>query len=1607
VATVRRRRGPTRRKGAPARPAADGGAALPRARTRPPSDRARADRALITLAEAATAGLKPSQMLDLVVAAAVALTGEATVHLWLVDDERRELRLVAEAGGRPGERGVAVPTRMRIGEGLAGTVARSRAPLVLPSLRDERRIANPGWIRDQGVVSFAGVPFARAARLLGVLCVFTWHRHRFTRHEVDLLRSFASHAAVAVESAALVEAATSRLRRLEALREIEREISQQREPEALLGLIVRRAAELLAADSATVFLLDEAAGMLRPHASYKPPPGLRELVLGEGVVGRTALRREGVIVNDYARSPYAVVPFRDADQALVAQPLLVGPSVHGVILVRRRAAGRPFVQADLEQLGDFATQAAIALENVRLLRLASGRAERVKAAAEVGRLLASTLEADRILDVIAEKCRETLGAQAFGVFQLGADRTLCYVRGFGLDPEFMREHTLALGEGVVGKAALERRSVHTVDLLSDQAIRLSPAARERVEAEGSRALVAVPILVRSEILGVLAAYHPPGVRIPAEEVEFLEILANHAATALETVRLFGEARRRQESAETLAALTQTLTGSLDLPTVLSLVADGVRRLLRSDGGAVGLAEPDGAIRLAVAVGLGAEAFRGILIRPGQGVGGRVLETGQPFWTSDYLGDPRVSRDFADKVRETGQVGELAVPVRLREELVGVLWALYGRRAPITDEDIALAQSLAQVVAIAVENARLYAEARQSATEARALFEVGRLIAAALDPGRVLDLIVERAREVMGVQACGVFRFDADGRLAYARGSGLSADFVRGLTVRLGEGTSGRSVVEGAPVWTADILADPAIPLDPATRALVEREGYRAVLSVPIRIKEAPFGCLATYWWTPHTPTPREVEALSSLAALAAVALENARLYGEAREYVARLEHLSRVTRTVTATLRLDAVLGQVTQAAVSLLEAPLVTLWVADEERRTLSRRAASGDAEALAAVPTRLAYGEGGAGWVAQHRRPLLDVAIEDPRITAAAAALARGITAFSAVPLLLGDRLLGVLVVGGRREAPWSSADVALLQTLTGQAAIAVENARLYEAAQRDEAEAVALAEASRRFSASLRRDAVLGAMAEAAVDVLGETWSVFAVEAGTGQLQVVARTAEDGALPDARGFPVGSTPLRMGERLVGQVAATGTPLLVRDVAELPPDHPSRPDLERWGMRSVLIVPVAIGGVVRAVLAGSICDDTRQFADRDLRLARAVADRAASALENARLFEELTRAYQEVKTAQEHLIQTEKLRALGEMASGVAHDFNNILAAILGRVQLILNQTEDPTLRRWLQVIERAAMDGAQTVRQIQEFTRIRRDQPAETVDLTQVVRDAVEMTQTRWRDEAQSRSLDIRVVTQLEPVPPVDGHPAELRQVLTNLVLNAVDALPEGGTITIATRAVSDAVEVSVADTGVGMSEEVRRRIFEPFFTTKGPGGTGLGLAMVYGIVARHGGQVVVDSREGAGSTFTIRLPLGAGRAEAGAVPLALIGNTGARILIVDDEAAVRDALADMLRLTSYEVVVASQGFEALEYFRAAPFDLVLTDLAMPGMSGWQVAQAVKALRPDVPVVLVTGWGVELPPEQLRANGVDRVMTKPFRIGEVHAVVASFLSRVTPRL
>ena len=365
------------------------------------------------------------------------------------------------------------------------------------------------------------------------------------------------------------------------------------------------------------------------------------------------------------------------------------------------------------------------------------------------------------------------------------------------------------------------------------------------------------------------------------------------------------------------------------------------------------------------------------------------------------------------------------------------------------------------------------------------------------------------------------------------------------------------------------------------------------------------------------------------------------------------------------------------------------------------------------------------------------------------------------------------------------------------------------------------------------------------------------------------------------------------------------------------------------------------------------------------------------------------------EAKRLRERLSETEKLRALGELASGVAHDFNNLLGAILGRAQILRRQGMDSKVDHDLAVIEKAAQDGRETVRRIQEFSRTRRDKNFEPLDLSEILRDALEITKTRWKDDALLRKVNITPIFTEQEGMRILGNASELREVFTNLVLNAIDAMPQGGRLEVSCRRNGENVIATVKDTGVGMSEGVRQNIFDPFFTTKGASGMGLGMSVVYGIVTRHGGTIEVETALGKGTTFTLLFPSTQER------NVSAPGGDGAslpelmrpgRILVVDDEPDVAAVVQDVLAMAGHEVDTALSGTAALQMVHLTAYDLVFTDLGMPDMSGWDVAEKIGAVKPGLTVALVTGWGTSLDEADAAKRGISAVVHKPFEIDEL---------------
>ena len=355
------------------------------------------------------------------------------------------------------------------------------------------------------------------------------------------------------------------------------------------------------------------------------------------------------------------------------------------------------------------------------------------------------------------------------------------------------------------------------------------------------------------------------------------------------------------------------------------------------------------------------------------------------------------------------------------------------------------------------------------------------------------------------------------------------------------------------------------------------------------------------------------------------------------------------------------------------------------------------------------------------------------------------------------------------------------------------------------------------------------------------------------------------------------------------------------------------------------------------------------------------------------------------EQKKMQELMIRSERLGALGEMASGVAHDFNNILTSIISWTELMLLASPPPRLRECAMSVYQAALDGIETVKRIQEYSRIRRNTEFVNIDLNKIVQQALEFARPRWREQTEKAGIAINISTEYADIPPARGNASDLRQVFLNILLNAMDAVADGGDIKIHTGQCGARVFASISDSGVGIPDEIQGKIFDPFFTTKDLAGTGLGLSVAYAIISRHNGEIIVESTPGQGSTFTVYLPV-ATIIEDVPQPEILSSGQQARILLIDDDEHILNSIGAMLQSEGHTVVKCSEGKRGIRLFSHSVHDVVITDLGMPGMNGWDVAAKVKEISADTPVLLLTGWGAEIDTDRLAELGVDGLIQKP---------------------
>jgi PAS domain S-box-containing protein len=502
--------------------------------------------------------------------------------------------------------------------------------------------------------------------------------------------------------------------------------------------------------------------------------------------------------------------------------------------------------------------------------------------------------------------------------------------------------------------------------------------------------------------------------------------------------------------------------------------------------------------------------------------------------------------------------------------------------------------------------------------------------------------------------------------------------------------------------------------------------------------------------------------------------------------------------------------------------------------------------------------------------------------------------------------------------------------------------------------------------------------------------------------------------------------ATELTMTERARVEVDQNGLLRCILGELVYEPDtsqiqYPFPQRLAKGGLRALVVAPLLVESKVFGVLIAAR-QKPHSFSSGECEFLRQASEHVALAAHQTELYGALELAYQDQRQTQKAMLQQERLLALGQMASGIAHDINNAISPVALYTESLLEKESDlsPRVRSQLETIQRAVDDVARTVARMREFSRRREPQlTLQPVNMNVLLRQVIDLTRARWSDMAQRRGIAIEIRTELAPdLPVIWGADNEIREALINLIFNAVDAMPNGGPLMLRTRAapgtdgasgnaaIRKFVQIEVIDSGTGMDEDTRRRCLEPFFTTKGERGTGLGLAMVYGTVQRHGADIEIESEVGQGTTMRLSFPVSAAPPVTEAVALTASVVRPQRILLVDDDPLILKSLRETLEWEGHTITTADGGRAGIDTFLAAhiqgnPFSVVITDLGMPYVDGRKVSAAIKAAAPKTIVLMLTGWGQRLVAEGDIPPQVDRVLSKPPKLRELRDALAMSLA------
>ena len=942
-----------------------------------------------------------------------------------------------------------------------------------------------------------------------------------------------------------------------------------------------------------------------------------------------------------------------------------------------------------------------------------------------------------------------------------------------------------------------------------------------------------------------------------------------------------------------------------------------------------------------------------------------------------------------RILEALHANSLAVlPIKERGETSGLLLIDYGySQRTIPQDKLRLLINLSESISAALEKARLFESEQKRTSQLLVIHNISRAISSILDFGAVLKEFANLLQRNFFYEHVSIYSLDDRNRLVLSALVDASSDCKAPEDLLTDEDVN---------VCRAISVGKTLVMVVNDEHSQLERTfhpGTKSQLCIPFRYSSKTVGVMNIESEKYRAFDEEDLTVLETLSDYLATWVNNANLYTDIGRKAHALQTLNSIGKAISSELNINNLFELVYRQVGQVLPSEhfVIALYEKGSDRLEVKFEVADGKRKFYLSSLSH----DGLIGYVMQTRIPfLVKDNFEKVYETVTGRTPHRAAQSWLGVPLILGDQALGVIVLQNFRiRRVYDSDDLNFLSTIADQAAVAISNARLFREAQDRAMRLAVVNEITREASLNLEVNKLFEKINTQLKRVFSfEKSSIAIYQPENDTFSLVNVYGENITAGFYKGMEIS------GRETVMKIALeTKKPYYTRSLDQIISN--TSPYLITQGIQSAVSIPIISETVCIGTLnLGSLKEDG--FGSDQIDLLVTIANSLGTALNNARLYSDLEQSYSDQQNAQEQLVKSEKLRALGEMSAGVAHDFNNVLGAILGRAQLMKSRVDDQMIVRGLEIIEKAAIDGASTVRRLQDFTRKRTDQVFNQVDLVQVIEDTLSMTRARWEDGAHVSGIQYSVTSHYEPILPIAGDSSELREVFTNIIFNALDAMPSGGKIHIYVGTEGNRVFAHVIDTGRGMTEEVRKRVFDPFFTTKGVKGNGLGMSVAYGIVTRHKGEIEVESEYGKGTTIKVTLPVDLEVTRQDSAVEVLPQKKVGRFLVIDDEAPIRELLAELLVQQGHQVSTASSGKEGLEIFKDQIPDFVITDLGMPEVSGWDVATTVKALNPLTSVVLMTGWGITLDKDKARHRGVDVVIAKPFQIGEMQKVLNEML-------